>query len=98
MLCRCDSIDSQLQITPRAKRKIAYFFQWNTRETNDGIIEPVCRADPGSSEVELQDCKLSSLACDDCSEKLAVTFVISPSSHGMVSNRTFQNPGYTHEL
>ena len=31
---------------------------------HDGIVELVCRGDPGCSEVELQDRDLSSRACD----------------------------------
>ena len=81
-----------------AKHKITYFFQRNMAETNDGIIEPVCYAHPGGSEVELQDRKLSSPACNECSDKQDVTLVTSPSSCDMVSNHPFQNPGYTHEL
>ena len=34
-------------------------------ETNDSIVEPVCGANLGGSDVELQDCELSSPACDE---------------------------------
>ena len=51
---------------PTAKCKITNFFQQNTAETNDGVVEPVSRADPGSSDVELQDRELSSPAYDEC--------------------------------
>ena len=46
---------------PPTKSKITDPFQRNTPETNDGVVELVCRADPGSSEVELHDAELSSL-------------------------------------
>ena len=49
---------------PTAKSKITDLFQRNTAETNDGVVELVCRADPDGSEVELQDRELSFLACD----------------------------------
>ena len=55
-------------------------------ETNDDVVELVCRADPGGSEVEPQDRKLSSPACnihicsDECGDEQAVTLVASPLS------------------
>ena len=49
---------------PMAKSKITNVFQWNTAKNNDGVVDLICRADPASSEVELQDCELSSPACD----------------------------------
>ena len=54
-------------------------------ETNDGVVELVCRADPGS-EVELHDCELSSpnsdihVCWDECGDEQAVTLVTSPLS------------------
>ena len=48
------------------------FFYQNTAETNDGIVEPVCCADPGGSDVQLQHHELSSPDCDECSDKQAV--------------------------
>ena len=48
-----------------AKSKITDFFQQNTAETNDGIVELVCRVDPGGSEVEPQDRELPSPAYDN---------------------------------
>ena len=68
---------------PLAKSKITDLFQRNTAETNDGVVELVCRADPGGSKVELQDCELLSPACDihvccdECGEEQAVTLVTS---------------------
>ena len=47
-----------------AKSKITDLFERTTAETNDGVVELVCRADPDGSEVELQDLELSFLACD----------------------------------
>ena len=58
-------------------------------ETNNGIVELVCQADPGSSEVELQDREMSSHACDvhaccdDCGDEQTVTFVMSPLSRNV---------------
>ena len=49
---------------PTAKSKITHLFQRNMAETNDGVVELVCRADPDGSELELQDHELSSTACD----------------------------------
>ena len=49
---------------PTAKSKITDIFERNTAETNDSVVELVCRADPGGSEVELQDRELASLACN----------------------------------
>ena len=51
-----------------AKCKIINYFQRNTAETNNGVVEPVGRADPGGSEVELQDCDLSSHA--ECLQRM----------------------------
>ena len=71
---------------PTAKSKITDLFQPNTVETNDGVVELVCRVDPGGSEVELQDGELSSPACDihvccdECGDEQAVTLVTSPLS------------------
>ena len=69
------------------KSKIIDLFQRNTAETNNGVVEPVCRADPGGSEVELQDRDLSSLACDihvcmcnECGTEQVVIPVTSPLS------------------
>ena len=39
---------------PTARSKITDIFQRDTAETNDGIVELVCGADPGGSEDELQ--------------------------------------------
>ena len=40
---------------PTAKSRIIDLFQRNTAKTNNGVVELVYRADPGGSEVELQD-------------------------------------------
>ena len=40
------------------KRKITQFFHQTTAKTNDGVVEPVCRADPGGSDVEFQNREL----------------------------------------
>ena len=56
------------------------------------VTEPVCRADPGGSEVELQGCELSCPACDECDDKQDVTFMM---SHDVVSTHPLQNPVYT---
>ena len=72
---------------PVAKSKITDLFQRNTAETNDGVVELVCQADTGGSEVELQNRELSSTACnmhvccDECGGEQAVTLVMSPLSH-----------------
>ena len=64
---------------PTVKSKITDLFQWNTAETSSGVVEPVCRVDPGGSEVELQDCELSlpacdiHVCCDECGDEQAVT-------------------------
>ena len=83
-------------VPPTVKSKITDLFQWNTAETSSGVVEPICRVDPGGSEVELQDCELSFPACDihvHCDERWgqqAVTLrhhhchVMSPLSHDMV--------------
>ena len=43
------------------KSKLTNFFQQNTAETNDRVVEPVCHADPGGIEFWI--------ACDECSDK-----------------------------
>ena len=58
--------------------QITDFFQQNTAETNDGLVERVSLADPGGSDVELEDRELPSPACDECSDKQALTLVTSP--------------------
>ena len=65
-----------------AKRKITDFFQRNTAETNDSVVEPGCHADPGGSAVELQHCELS-FTCDKCSDRRGVTLMMSPLSRDM---------------
>ena len=73
---------------PMVKSKITNLFQQNTAETNDSVVELVCRADRGGSEVELRDYELSSPACDmyvhvccdECGDKQAATLVTSPLS------------------
>ena len=68
------------------KSKITDLFQRNKAETNNGVVELVCRADPGCSEVEIQDHELLSPACDlhvycdKCGDEEAVTLVMSPLS------------------
>ena len=71
---------------PMMKHKITGFFQRNTAETNDGVVKPVCLADPSSSEAELQDDELLSPTCDECSDERAVTIITSPLSSDV--NRT----------
>ena len=34
-------------------------------ETIDSVVKPVCGANLGGNDVELQDCELSSPACDE---------------------------------
>ena len=79
-----------------AKHKITDFFQQNMVETNDGIVEPVYHADPGGSDVELQDRELSCPACDECSDKQAVILVTSPTLGGI--EPPFQNSGYPNDM
>ena len=43
------------------------------------IVEPVYHVDPGGSAVELQNCELS-FAYDKCSDRQAMTLVMSPLS------------------
>ena len=61
---------------PTTTRKITQFFHQTTAKTNDGVVEPACRADPGCSDVEFPDRELLSTAGDECSAEEAVTLVI----------------------
>ena len=62
--------------------QIHLFFQENTVDANNGTVEPVCHADPGSSEVDnkFQDRKS---ACNRFDDKQAVTLVMLHSSSGV---------------
>ena len=76
--CRQSAADPLTAIS-----KITDLFQQNTVETDDGLVELVCRADPGDSEVELQDCELLSPVVTymgECGDEQAVTLVTSPLS------------------
>ena len=54
---------------PTTKSQITDFFQQNMVESNNGAVQPLCRADPGGGEVEFQDCEMSSPALDECGDK-----------------------------
>ena len=63
---------------PTTKRKITQFFHQTTAKTDDGVVERVCCADPGGSNVEFPDRELLSPAGDECSAEEAETLVTSP--------------------
>ena len=70
------------------KRKITQFCHQTTAKINDGVVEPVRRADPGSSDVEFSDSKLlspASPAGDECSAVQTVTLVKSPTLSDVAS-------------
>ena len=51
---------------PTTKRKTTQYFHQTAAKTNDGVVEPVCRADPGGSHVEFPDRELLPPAGDEC--------------------------------
>ena len=63
---------------PTTKQITAQLFHHTTAKTNDGVVEPVKRTDPGGSDVEFPDRELLSPAGDECSAEKAVTLVTSP--------------------
>ena len=65
---------------PTTKRKITQFFHQTTVKTNDAVVEPERRADPGGCDVEFSDRELLSPASPtdhDCSAEQTVTIVTS---------------------
>ena len=60
---------------PTAKSLITEFFHLNTAEANNGVVQPLCGADPGGNEVEFQDSELSSPALDECGDEQAGTLM-----------------------
>ena len=58
-----------------ANSLITEFFQPNTAEANNGVVQPLCGVDPGGSEDEFQDSELSSPALDECGDEQAGTLM-----------------------